>query len=381
MKKFHLSSIALIVGSIALSGCAAKALSPELDEARKTYQSAISDPIVASLAGPELELAEKQLQVAEEAAEFFKAEEVIAHEATLALLKSKQAQQVARALAAKENLQLAQTGGLPAATPGIETPDAQSPILAAATPGIETPDAQSPILAAATPAYTTGIQNTRPVQGGHIAAESVTETQLIAQQLSALSDQINQLQTRITSGALQTGTGATHVSQYTETRVEPTLGAALPPLNSTEPEPEPEPVEILTGARLLEELRAMNARPSSRGMSLILGERYFESGSARLWTGRAGRHLDNIAAVMVENPGLLLEIEAHTDSTGSAEQKDNLTSDRAVAIKSALVVRGVNAARISATGYGDSTPLADNDTELGKLQNRRVEIIFPNVAQ
>jgi len=83
MKKFHLSSIALIVGSIALSGCAAKALSPELDEARKTYQSAISDPIVASLAGPELELAEKQLQVAEEAAEFFKAEEVIAHEATL----------------------------------------------------------------------------------------------------------------------------------------------------------------------------------------------------------------------------------------------------------------------------------------------------------
>ena len=366
MKKFHLSSIALIVGSIALSGCAAKALSPELDEARKTYQSAISDPIVASLAGPELELAEKQLQVAEEAAEFFKAEEVIAHEATLALLKSKQAQQVARALAAKENLQLAQTGGLPAATPGIETPDAQSPILAAATP-----------------AYTTGIQNTRPVQGGHIAAESVTETQLIAQQLSALSDQINQLQTRITSGALQTGTGATQVSQYTETRVEPTLGAALPPLNSTEPEPEPEPepVEILTGARLLEELRAMNARPSSRGMSLILGERYFESGSARLWTGRAGRHLDNIAAVMVENPGLLLEIEAHTDSTGSAEQKDNLTSDRAVAIKSALVVRGVNAARISATGYGDSTPLADNDTELGKLQNRRVEIIFPNVAQ
>ena len=125
----------------------------------------------------------------------------------------------------------------------------------------------------------------------------------------------------------------------------------------------------------------MNARPSSRGMSLILGERYFESGSARLWTGRAGRHLDNIAAVMVENPGLLLEIEAHTDSTGSAEQKDNLTSDRAVAIKSALVVRGVNAARISATGYGDSTPLTDNDTELGKLQNRRVEIIFPNVAQ
>ncbi len=365
MKKFHLSSIALIV---ALSGCAAKQQwSPELEEARKAYNAAASDPVVASLAAAELDQAQKQLQVAENASDFFKGKAEIAHEATLARLKSQEAQQVARALTAKDNIRLAQAGSLPSNVLGAE-----SPIIAAAKPD---------------PSQFKG-----SMQGGS-ANESMTETQLIAQQLAALSDQLSQLQTRIASGALsddalQGADDSIQLDPIALAQAEPTLGAARPALNTGEvtlsvaPEPEPEPeVVMVTSARLDEELRAMNARPSDRGMSLLLGERYFEAGSARLWNGRAGRHLDNIAAVMVENPDLLLEIEAHTDNNGSAEQKDNLTSDRAIAIKSALVLRGVNASRMSATGFGDSAPLADNNTQLGQLQNRRVEIIFPNVAK
>jgi len=124
----------------------------------------------------------------------------------------------------------------------------------------------------------------------------------------------------------------------------------------------------------------MNARPSSNGMSLTLGERYFESGSARLWKGRASRHLDNIAAVLAENPGLSVEVEAHFDNTGTETSRNNLTQDRATAIKSELVLRGVNPARINTAGLGDSAPIGNNDTQLGRLQNRRVEIIFPNVS-
>ena len=359
MKKFHLSGIALVIGSIALSGCAAKQVwSPELEEARKAYNDAASDPVVSSLAAAELDQAQKQLKVAEDAADFFKGREVIAHEATLAQLKSKEAQQVAKALTAKESIKLAQAGALPASTP--------SPA--------EAPGANSPVLAAAKPATHKG-----SMQGG-----SLTETQQIAEQLAALSAQLNQLQSRIAAGALQTSTNTIQLQAVEKTQMEPVLGAARPAPANTAPTleltPEPAPVTV-GGPRLFEELRAMNARPSDRGMSLRLGERYFESGSARLWNGRAARHLDNISAVMVENPDLILEIEAHTDNTGSAGQRDNLTADRAIAIKSALVLRGVNASRISATGLGSSTPLADNDTALGKLQNRRVEIIFPNVAR
>ena len=376
MKTFHLSSVALLIGGIALSGCAPKqAWSPELEEARKVYKAAASDPSVSSLAAAELDQAKKQLQVAEDASDFFKGPEVIAHEATLAELKSKEALQVARALTAKKNIKIAQASSQPSG-PRIGAPDSQSPIIAAANP----PHAMT--------------KHAGSMQGGSAAA-TMTETQLIAQQLAALSNQLNQLQNRIASGALQNGAATTQNSESTiqlpaviQTQSEPTLGAARPAPNSASlelapelvPEQEPETI-MVTGARLNEELRAMNARPTSRGMSLTLGERYFESGSARLWNGRAGRHLDNIAAVLVENPDLLLEIEAHTDNTGTAEHRDNLTSDRAIAIKSALVLRGVNASRINATGFGDSAPLAGNDAPLGRLQNRRVEIIFPNVAK
>ena len=75
-----------------------------------------------------------------------------------------------------------------------------------------------------------------------------------------------------------------------------------------------------------------------------------------------------------------MEIEAHLDNRGTEDQRYNLTQDRATAIKSELVLRGVNPARINTTGMGSSVPVGNNNTQLGRLQNRRVEIIFPNVS-
>jgi len=125
----------------------------------------------------------------------------------------------------------------------------------------------------------------------------------------------------------------------------------------------------------------MNAQPSDRGMSMALGDRYFEEDSARLWNNRAARHLDNVATLMADNPDLVLEIEAHLDNQGTQEFRDNLTKDRAIAIKSALVIRGIDATRINATGYSDSAPVTGNQSPLGRLQNRRVELIFPNISE
>ncbi len=385
--KVYLSSVALLIGGIALSGCAPKqAWSPELEDARAAYQRASSNPLVTSLAVAELDEAQRQLRAAEDAADYFKGREVIAHEATLAQLKAAEAEQAARSLQAKENLRLAQAG---------------APIPQASPNPLAIPD-NTPTIAAA--------RHHNGSHAGSKAGGSSPEVQQIAMQLAALSNQIAQLQSRVAGGALQNSTGGEMQTEYAdpmasydqsntqlEQVAEPSLGAArsaqdngaiyIESGNDAQPSTISNPLAnplanapaVVSDARLREELRAMNARPSESGMALTLGERYFESGSARLWNGRAARHLDNVAAVMVENPGLVIEIEAHTDNQGSAESKNNLTADRAISIKSALVLRGVDGSRINTTGYGDSSPIAENSTSLGRLQNRRVEIIFPNV--
>lgn len=377
-KQFQLKSIALLIGAIAVSGCATQQTwSPELEQARKVYQQASSDPTVSALAASELDQAQKQLKLAEEAADYFKSKEAIAHEATLATLKAQEAQQIARALSVKQDLKLAQADRQAAPTMAAASPSA---------PQFAAPDMQPGMQPHTQPGMQLGMQP---------GVQQSSEVQQITQQLAALSNQIAQIQARIAGGALQGSAPAvqapishspiSHSVEYQPQPSapymdEPALGAARPALQEAQSFAAPEAPAVVSSARLREELRAMNARPSSRGMALTLGERYFESGSARLWNGRAARHLDNIAAVMVENPGLTLDVEAHTDNQGSAEQKNSLTADRAIAIKSALVLRGVNASRINTTGYGDSAPIADNNTQLGQLQNRRVEIIFPNVT-
>jgi len=78
--KFQLSSIALLVAGITVSGCAQQRVwSPELNDARQTFAQISADPIVATLAADELAAARKQLVVAENTADFFKGPEAIAH--------------------------------------------------------------------------------------------------------------------------------------------------------------------------------------------------------------------------------------------------------------------------------------------------------------
>ena len=68
-----------------------------------------------------------------------------------------------------------------------------------------------------------------------------------------------------------------------------------------------------------------------------------------------------------------LKIEGHTDSKGATEYNMKLSQMRALAVKSYLESKGISADRISALGYGESRPIASNDTEEGRAKNRRVE--------
>lgn len=93
-------------------------------------------------------------------------------------------------------------------------------------------------------------------------------------------------------------------------------------------------------------------------------------------TIRQGFHseLVQVAQVLAKYPQTTIRVEGHTDSTGSEAYNLSLSERRAASVKNALVQYGVNASRINAVGLGEGSPIADNNTEYGRQQNRRVEI-------
>jgi outer membrane protein OmpA-like peptidoglycan-associated protein len=86
--------------------------------------------------------------------------------------------------------------------------------------------------------------------------------------------------------------------------------------------------------------------------------------------------LDQIAATMKEHPELtLVEIQGHTAKANQPKRTRRLSQDRAEAVRRYLVKQGVDEERLLAKGYGEDRPVADNETEEGRSQNRRVEFI------
>lgn len=337
----------VVACGLALGGCAnQQAWSPALEDAQNTYQQVSQDPIVASLAAAELQSARRQLTAAETAADEFRKPHSINHEAKLAKIKTLVAQQRARALSANHSLQLAlgQSPLLP-----------EEQLLAATT--IET--YEEPVMAAANTGSEQDIH-------GQIAA--------LSEQLAALQAQIGLSPVEI-PGSQQSLAVLELNSLHTGDAMvdEPLIGAAMSEQSMDMLKPLPSPSQIK------QQLSAINAKPTSQGMSLTLGERYFDQGTARLWNGRAARHLDNVASVLNNNPELILDIEAHTDNTAQPDTSYDLSTGRAVSIKTALVLRGINESRINAKGFGHTRPIAANADLMGRLQNRRVELIFPNV--
>ena len=83
--------------------------------------------------------------------------------------------------------------------------------------------------------------------------------------------------------------------------------------------------------------------------------------------------LDQVATSLAEAPALALEIQGHTDDSGSAEANQLLSQDRAQAVLDYLVAAGVSDNRLTAVGFGEDQPIADSSTPEGQQQNRRIE--------
>lgn len=104
----------------------------------------------------------------------------------------------------------------------------------------------------------------------------------------------------------------------------------------------------------------------------------FDTGSSALKAG-AYQEINRVAQVLIQYPETRIQVAGHTDSDGSEAFNQDLSVRRAEAVRNALVQQGVAATRISAIGFGESQPIADNTTAAGKQFNRRVVItIVPN---
>jgi outer membrane protein OmpA-like peptidoglycan-associated protein len=130
-------------------------------------------------------------------------------------------------------------------------------------------------------------------------------------------------------------------------------------------------------ARVQAELDQLKAKPTPRGMVLTLGDVLFDTGRAELKPG-AGRTLDQLAQFLSEHPERRVQIDGFTDSVGSDAYNEELSQRRADAVKTALMTRGIDPARIGTEGYGKAYPVASNTDSGGRQLNRRVEVVIGN---
>lgn len=107
----------------------------------------------------------------------------------------------------------------------------------------------------------------------------------------------------------------------------------------------------------------------------FLGGASFATGSAVL-TPELEALLDTAAGIILRNPTSILVIEGHTDSRGAADDNQALSERRAQAAVAYLVPIGIDPQRLIAIGYGETQPIASNDTADGRASNRRVQFVF-----
>lgn len=105
----------------------------------------------------------------------------------------------------------------------------------------------------------------------------------------------------------------------------------------------------------------------------------FDFNSASL-QANARPSLGDLASSMNKNNNTELEIIGHTDSVGSDSYNQTLSENRAKSVYNYLVAQGVDRARMATSGMGETKPVASNDTEAGRAQNRRVQIMI-NVTE
>ncbi|MBL7938701.1 MAG: OmpA family protein [Flavobacteriales bacterium] len=134
-----------------------------------------------------------------------------------------------------------------------------------------------------------------------------------------------------------------------------------------------ETVEMPPQQRNMEVDLDIDLKSLDAGSQVTMKNIFFATASAELHEDSEAE-FDQLQELLTKNPALKLEIGGHTDTDGSAEFNRKLSEQRAIAVRDELVKRGIDQGRLSAVGFGDSQPVADNDTDANKAKNRRTEV-------
>jgi len=133
-------------------------------------------------------------------------------------------------------------------------------------------------------------------------------------------------------------------------------------------------------AQLLQQLNAvLETKDTDRGLVVTMADVLFDTGQFTLRPA-AREKLAKLSGIVIAHPGLKLAAEGHTDSTGGADFNQKLSVKRAEAVVQYLGGQGIPNDNLNAAGFGDTRPIAPNNTSAGRQQNRRVELIVSGEA-
>jgi len=126
---------------------------------------------------------------------------------------------------------------------------------------------------------------------------------------------------------------------------------------------------------LTRQLENLQLRETESGVVVTLGDVLFASGEVGLVEGGQSS-LEEVVDLLQTEPDKKIRVEGHTDSSGDSETNLELSEQRAQAVRQALINLGVDADRVTALGMGEDFPIASNEDEAGRAQNRRVDVIL-----
>lgn len=360
MRKTYTFPTIILTGA-ALAACS---MTPEkntaLEEARSGYSAAQVNPDVTNHAAVELQQAGKAMDKANHAQSEHEDQKTVNHLAYLAKQRVEIAQERARQKAAE----------LAVANAGAEREKVRLEMRTteadAARQQLETAQ-----VAARQNADELAVANADIARGKVRLETQMAESDAAAKQQAASSE---------AAAALAVATADTERGKLLlDAQMAESDAAARQQAMITQ-ESENQKMAELTAAnarisQMEEELKDLNARKTERGMVITLGDVLFDTNKAELRTVGTNS-VQKLAEFLKEYPERKILIEGHTDSTGSSDYNQNLSDRRAIAVRDTLINMEVGGDRVSTRGYGETNPVASNETTSGRQSNRRVEIII-----
>jgi len=231
------------------------------------------------------------------------------------------------------------------------------------------------------PVQTSGTRRVKPVENATFTIVAVGEggTQTASVEIEVAAGPLPAILFSVNPESIEAGQSATlkwQVTDATEVSIEG-IGK-VKPKDTRQVKPTETTVYTLVatgeGGTSMETAEVQVKAPPPIEARVNLQGVTFGSGNATL-TPNAKKVLDGVAEQLLANPQVKIEIQGHTDNVGNPKSNQELSERRAKSVVGYLATKGVKMSRMSAVGYGQDVPIADNNTKEGRELNRRIEMV------